>query len=152
MDEDVLAIQRLYPQVYLACHARHSRSRSNEHRLSERDHSVLAHLSMETGRRLRDLAKHVGIGLPTLSESIQRMERLGYVARSRASSDRRALAVTLTERGARALQGTSVLDTQRLQRVLARLSDRERKSVIRGLELLGRACDPTSAAAKDGAR
>lgn len=152
MDEDLLAIQRLYPQVYHACHARHSRSRSNEQRLSERDHSVLAHLSFGTGRKLGDLARHVGIGLPTLSEAVRRLERLGYVARDRASTDKRALAVSLTERGAHALQDTSVLDTARLRRVLARLSDRERRSVVRGLEILGRACDPTAARGKRGTR
>lgn len=141
MEEDVLALQQLYPQVYHACHARHARSRSNEHRLSDRDHQVLAHLSMKVGRRLGDLAKHMGLGKPTLSEAVGRLERLGYVERLRAPDDARTLSIRLTERGVKALQGTSVLDTRRVGEVLAVLSERQRKQVLAGLRTLAKACE-----------
>src|SRR5688572_12625999 len=90
IDEDLLAIQRLYPQIFHACHVRHTRSRSNPWRLSERDQALLAHLAPDEGRRSVDLARHFGIGLPTLSEALKRLERLGYVTRERPSRDRRA--------------------------------------------------------------
>ena len=145
MDDTVLAIQRLYPQIYLACHQRHSRARSNEHRVSERDHALLAHLSKEHGLRSSELAKHVGIGRPTMSEAIKRLERLGYAERRRSGADRRAVQLFLTARGAAALQGTSVLDTGRLRKAVERLDEQERRAAVEGLALLARAARELSA-------
>jgi DNA-binding MarR family transcriptional regulator len=136
MDEELLAIQRFYPQVFHACHVRHVRSRTNAWRVSERDQSLLAHLSLAEGTRPSELARHFGVGLPTLSEAVGRLERLGYVERGRAASDKRARSLRLTPTGAEALMGTSVLDTDRLRALLRRLSPRERQSAVRGLELL----------------
>ena len=48
-DKAVLEIQRLYPQIYLACHVDHVRASSTEWRLSSRDSSILAHLDTATG-------------------------------------------------------------------------------------------------------
>ena len=143
MDEDLLAIQRFYPQIFHACHVRHTRSRSNAWRVSERDQSLLAHLSLSEGCNASELARHMGVGLPTLSEAIARLERLGYVERGRSTSDRRALALKLTSSGAQALMGTSVLDTDCLRAALERLTPKERRRAVEGLELLARAarCD-----------
>lgn len=40
----VRAVQIAYPQIYLACHTRHTRARSSAFRLSARDSSLLVHL------------------------------------------------------------------------------------------------------------
>jgi DNA-binding MarR family transcriptional regulator len=139
MDEDLLAIQRFYPQIFHACHVRHTRSRSNAWRVSERDQSLLAHLSLTEGRRASEVARHFGVGLPTLSEAIARLVRLGYVERGRSASDKRALALKLTPAGTEALMGTSVLDTDCLRAALERLTAKERRRAVEGLELLARA-------------
>ncbi len=136
MDDDLLAIQRYYPQIFHACHARHTRSRKDPWRLSERDQALLAHLAPHEGTRPSDLARHFGIGLPTLSEAAKRLERLGYVVRAPAGNDRRVRALWLTPEGARALQATSVLDPARLRDVVARLDARERRAAVHGLALL----------------
>ena len=81
----------------------------------------------------------MGVGLPTLSEALARLERLGYVERGPRASDRRTRALRLTERGRAAVRASSVLDTDRLERVLARLDGSERRSVVRGLSLLANA-------------
>lgn len=140
MDEDLLAVQQLYPQVFHACHRRHTRSRSTPWRVSERDQSLLAHLSLRSARRASDLARHFGVGLPTLSEALKRLERLGYVVRARSAADRRALALRLTPQGAEALMSTSVLDSECLRRALAHLTARERRKAVEGLALLAQAC------------
>src|SRR5262245_9591722 len=139
MDDDLLAIQQLYPQIFHACHVQHAGSRKAPHRVSERDQSLLAHLSLAEARRPSDLARHFGVGLPTLSEAIGRLERLGYVERGRASTDRRSRALKLTRAGAAALMATSVLDSERLRSALAELSPRERRAAVTGLGLLARA-------------
>lgn len=139
MDDDLLAIQRYYPQLFHACHARHTRSRKDPWRLSERDQALLAHLAPDAGTRPSDLARHFGIGLPTLSEAAKRLERLGYVVRAAGADDRRVRALWLTPEGARALQATSVLDPARLRDVVLRLDARERRAAVRGLALLAKA-------------
>ena len=140
MEDDVLAIQQLYPQVYHACHARHARSRAtNRFRVSERDQALLAHLSLREGRRATELARHLGVGLPTLSEALKRLERAGYVAR-RSGTDRRAREIELTPLGAEALRGTSVLDDERVALALEQLTPKERRAAVEGLALLARGC------------
>lgn len=141
MEDELLAIQRLYPQVFHACHVRHARSRAtNRFRVSERDQALLAHLSPRHGRKATELARHFGIGLPTLSEAVKRLERQGYVERARSGTDRRAVQIRLTARGAEALRGTSVLDDVRLARALEHLTPKERRAAVEGLELLARGC------------
>jgi len=141
MEDELLAIQRLYPQIFHACHVRHARSRAtNRFRISERDQSLLAHLSLRHGRKATELARHFGIGLPTLSEALKRLERQGYVERARSGTDKRAVHVKLTAQGAEALRGTSVLDDVRLARALEHLTPKERRAAVEGLALLARGC------------
>jgi len=141
MDEELLAIQQLYPQIFHACHVRHTRSRvANRYRVSERDQSLLAHLSLRHGRKPSELARHFGIGLPTLSEALKRLEKEGFVERARSGADGRSRQVKLTARGAEALRGTSVLDDVRLARALEHLTPKERRAAVEGLGLLARGC------------
>ena len=141
MQDELLEIQRLYPQIYHACHARHPRARGrNAFRVSERDQALLAHLSPREGWKPSALARHLGVGLPTLSEAVKRLEHQGYVARARAGKDRRAQELRLTDQGAAALRGTSVLDDERLADALEYRTPSERRTAVDGLALLARAC------------
>lgn len=137
-------IQVAYPQVYFACHTRHQRKRSTEHRLSARDAAILAHLDERVPLGQARLTAHLGTAKSTVSEALTRLARLGYVTfATAAASDRPAgarRAVLLTSHGAAAIRDTSVLETPRLRAVLAELSDRERRSAAAGLMLLARAC------------
>jgi DNA-binding MarR family transcriptional regulator len=80
----------------------------------------------------------MGIGAPTMSEALKRLERLGLVERE-AGTDRRRRTIGLTERGERALAAGSVLEPARLERLIGQLSERERAAAVRGLALLARA-------------
>jgi DNA-binding MarR family transcriptional regulator len=138
MDDKVLAIQQLYPQVFHACHVAHTRARSNPFRVSERDGSILAHLGPGEAVTARDLARHLGIGAPTLSAALQRLERLGYVARDARTRKSAARPLRLTDLGRRALQATSVLDSGRLLALLRQLAPAERDQAVAGLQALAR--------------
>ncbi len=135
----VEAIQRCYPQIYLACHVDHVRAASTVHRLSARDSSLLVHLSPTEPLRSGDLAAHMGIGASTLSAAVGRLASLGYLRRESSTSDRRAAALTLTSQGTRAMAATSVLDAQRVRALLAKLSPEECRRALEGMELLARA-------------
>ena len=143
MDDALLAIQHYYPQVYFACHARHVTKRSNEHGLGARDLSILAHLGPDWPASASELGRHFGVGLPTMSEALSRLERAGYLERGSQRADRRARDVELTELGRAAVRDGSVLDAERLRHVLERMTEDERRAAVRGLELLARAARRT---------
>jgi DNA-binding MarR family transcriptional regulator len=132
-------MQHCYPEIYLACHKRHIRASSTVYRLSSRDSSILAHLEQRTPLTPSALASHLGVRGSTLSAAIKRLEKLGYLRRERTLKDRRTMALALTPQGAKAMAETSVLDSQRVAAVLARLSCKEKKRALDGLELLARA-------------
>jgi MarR family transcriptional regulator, organic hydroperoxide resistance regulator len=135
---EIAMVQRCYPQIYLACHKRHIRASSTAYRLSARDSSILAHLSDTVPLSPTELAAHLNVRGSTLSAAIQRLEQLGYLRRARMPRDRRTVALTLTPQGAKAMAETSVLDSERVGAVLAKLNRNERKRALEGLELLAK--------------
>ncbi len=141
----VRRIQRAYPQIYLACHMRHTTS-AREHGMSERDARLLAHLDELAPVTVSELARHLGVGLSTVSEAAQRLAALGLVTRGRSSADRRAVALRLTRAGLAHMRASSVLDPDRVAAVLERLGARERAAAVRGLEILARASRELTAA------
>ena len=138
-NEDVNSIQRLYPQIYIACHTDHVRAISTKWRISSQDASILAHLDHKTGMSSRTLAEHLGVVPSTLSAAISRLAKLGYLISEPNESDRRKRAIRLTPRGAQALAATSVLDANRVQAMLSLLDRKERNEAVHGLSLLARA-------------
>ena len=138
-DDDVFEVQRLYPQIYLACHADHVRAVSTKWRISSQDASVLVHLDRETGLSPRELADHLGVAPSTLSAAIARLSELGYLTSKPNETDRRRRELRLTTRGAEAIASTSVLNAERVQALLDKLKPDERKAAVRGLSLLAQA-------------
>lgn len=135
----VVDVQRFYPQIYLACHVDHVRAASTQWRLSSRDSSLLSHLDTDLATSPRDLAAHLGVVPSTLSATIARLTRLGYITNTPRAGDRRQRELRLTDRGAEAMASTSVLDSERVARLLGKLSRREQSDAVRGLALLARA-------------
>jgi DNA-binding MarR family transcriptional regulator len=134
-------VQMSFPQIYLACHTRHERKRSNPKKLSTRDAAILAHLDRSVAIPPSKLASHLGISASTLSEALKRLAGLGLVAvPAEAGSVRRRVSVVLTEGGAAALSDTSVLETQKLEEILAESTSQELRTISTGIALLASAC------------
>lgn len=131
-----LSLLTLYPRIYFACHTRHVRDPQTQRLLSRHQASVLDHLDEVDPTTLNGLAKHMGVTAATMSLTIDRLERKGYVVRLRDTADRRRVHVRLTSAGVRVRNASSVLDPPRVERMLARLSDGDRETAIRGLRLL----------------
>ena len=139
IDDDVFDVQRLYPQIYLACHTDHVRAASTRWRISSQDASILVHLDTKSGMGPSTLAAHLGVKPSTLSAAIARLSQLGYLTSTAAPDDRRKRELRLTARGAEAIAATSVLDAQRVRALLNKLQSDERKTALRGLALLAQA-------------
>jgi DNA-binding MarR family transcriptional regulator len=139
MEDDVFEVQRLYPQIYVACHTDHIRAVSTKWRVSSQDASILVHLDREYGLSPRALAGHLGVAPSTLSAAIARLAKLGYLTSKPAEKDRRKRELRLTARGAEAISSTSVLNRERVRAMLRKLEPAERTQALRGLALLAQA-------------
>jgi DNA-binding MarR family transcriptional regulator len=132
-------LMTLYPRIYFACHTRHVRDPQTHRLLSRHQASILDHLDDVEPTTLNNLARHMGVTAGTMSLSIDRLERKGYVHRMRDAADRRRVHLRLSTAGVRVRQASSVLDPARVEALVTRLSDEEREAAIEGLALLARA-------------
>ena len=135
----IYEVQRLYPQIFLACHTNHVRAASTRWKLSAHDSAILSHLDRSRGLSPRSLAMHLGVTPSTLSASIKRLTNLGYLTCDAPASDKRRREIRLTDRGAEAMAATSVLDRERVRGMLKKLKPADRRAALAGLALLARA-------------
>jgi MarR family transcriptional regulator, organic hydroperoxide resistance regulator len=132
-------VMALYPRIYFACHTRHVRDEPANLTLSRHQANILDHLDEIDPTSMNELARHMGVTAGTMSMSIDRLERQGYVIRVRDTADRRRVHLRLTSAGVRVRGATSVLDRARVEALLSRLTDDERALAVRGLALLAEA-------------
>ncbi len=136
---DVETVLECYPRIYFACHRRHVRDEQSHAVLSAHQASVLDHLDDLEGTSLLDLARHMGVTPSTMSLTVDRLERGGYVTRERSTEDRRRVDLRLTASGVRIKRQQKVLAPELVAAMLARLEPARRKQALRGLELLAEA-------------
>jgi MarR family transcriptional regulator, organic hydroperoxide resistance regulator len=138
------AVMTLYPRIYFACHTRHVRDPQTLRLLSRHQASILDHLDEIEPTTVMDLAAHMGVTAATMSVSIDRLERKGYVVRLKDAKDRRRVHVRLTTAGVRVREASSVLDPALVEALVSRLNDEERTRAIEGLGLLADAAQGLS--------
>ncbi|CAN5736016.1 hypothetical protein BH18ACI5_BH18ACI5_07020 [soil metagenome] len=136
-------LMALYPRIYFACHTRHVRDEPADRTLSRHQASILDHLDEIDPTTVNELARHMGVTAGTMSMSIDRLEKQGYVIRVRDTADRRRVHLRLTTAGVRVRDASSVLDRERVEALLSRLTDDERVAAIRGMALLADATRDT---------
>ncbi|MCJ8340729.1 MAG: MarR family winged helix-turn-helix transcriptional regulator [Pseudomonadales bacterium] len=132
----VIQIQAHYPKIYFACHSEHNSSRSSASGLSNRDMSILAHLYDGQLTYNKALAAHLKVAPSTMSEALNNLVALQMLVVSVDAEDERKSHYRLSVLGEKALQDSSVLDTQKLQRLLNKLSATQQQQVVEGLRLL----------------
>ena len=138
---DALRLMDFYPKIYFACHTRHVTDIDTGAKLTAKQASVLDHLDSSEPVTLFDLAMHMGVTPSTMSLSIDRLARMGYVKREKDKSDGRRTHLTLTSEGEKVKKAHSVLDLAAVEAVLNRLGATERKLVLDGLGLLAYAAE-----------
>lgn len=136
---EVETVLECYPQIYFACHRRHVHDPQTRSVLSAHQAGVLDHLDTVEGTALLDLAKHMGVTPSTMSLTIDRLERGGYVTRSRNKTDKRRVDLKLTAAGARIKRQQKVLEPDLVAAMLARLDRTRRQEALCGLKLLAEA-------------
>jgi DNA-binding MarR family transcriptional regulator len=139
MRPEVETVLECYPRIYFACHRRHVRDEQTAAVLSAHQASVLDHLDDVEGTSLLELAKHMGVTASTMSLTVDRLERGGYVTRGRSQEDKRRVDLLLTPSGVRIKRQQKVLEPELVAAMLARLDEPKRRLALRGLELLAEA-------------
>lgn len=142
--DGVRRVMELYPRIYFACHRRHVRDPKSKRVLSAHQASILDHLDEREPVMLLELAQHMCVTASTMSLQVEQLVRRRYVIRERDAKDARRLRLRLSEDGARVREANSVLDGDRVRKMLARLSNEERAAGIAGLALLARAAKEQS--------
>ncbi len=137
--DDIQRIMQLYPRIFLACHTEHVRDTRSGRVLSAHQASILDHLDEIEPTGLLALAKHLGVTASTMSLTVDRLVRGGYVRRDADPQDGRRVNLRLTKAGLKIRREKSVLDPQRVASMLRRLSKEEREQGIAGLVVLARA-------------
>ena len=139
MEDQIRELQRLYPRIYIACHADHVRAASSPAHLSARDSAILAHFTESGALQPSKLARHLGVARSTMSQAVKKLVALGYIASQKNDADRRQLGLRLTEKGRQAMQAASVLDTDKVADLLRQLAPARRKKGLEGLAILAEA-------------
>ena len=141
MTDDAQKLLNFYPKIYFACHTRHVRDPKTETVLTSNQASILDHLDLDEPMSLNALASHMGVKASTMSISVDRLVGLGYISRERSERDRRQILLRLTLSGLELSKAHSVLDVDRVQRMLATLSPDDRQLGLQGLELIAKAAE-----------
>lgn len=148
--EDVERLVRAYPRIYFACHTRHVRDPAGGGELSAHQASILDHLDPIEPTRVTDLADHMGVTPSTMSLSVKRLERGGWIRRTADPEDGRVVQLRLSEAGERIREARSVLDRKRVAELLDAMDASGREAGLRGLELLAAAAERASRRRRDG--
>lgn len=89
------------------------------------------------GLRLTDLSERLLVRPPSVTGVIDRLERLGLVARSASSTDLRSKRVSLTPTGRELMEGVLAGHAAQIRAVMGGLSVQEQGQFLRLLERLG---------------
>jgi len=139
LEANVRRLMAAYPTIYLACHRDHTRADDSGNPLTENQASVLDHLDAIRPTTLSKLAEHMGVGRSTMSTTVARLMRSGYVARKVDGHDRRKAGLTLTAAGKRIQEQNTVLNPLLVRQLFSMMEPEEADRALAGIERLGRA-------------
>lgn len=129
------AVEELRPRLLRLAHL--FRRQSTGLPVTMTQGAVLRHLAL-AGRPLRmgELAQLEGVQMPTMTQLVARLQAIGLVTRTMAAADRRAVEVSLTERGRDVLDLVVAERRRLLADRLARLSSSELEALLAALPAL----------------
>lgn len=138
LDSRVKRLLEAYPTIFLACHRQHVRQDEAGSVVSEHQASVLDHLHATKAITLSKLAEHMGVSRSTMSITVSRLVRGGYIVRRRDKNDARCVGLTLTASGVRVKEQNTVLDPESLKKMFRMMPAAEVEPALQGLECLAR--------------
>lgn len=136
LDSRIRRLLDAYPAIFLACHRKHLREDESGNKITDQQASVLDHLHATRPTTLSKLAEHMGVSRSTMSITVVRLIRRGYIARQHDTKDLRRVALTLTAAGERIKEHNTLLDPALVQEMFSFMSTAELEVALRGIERL----------------
>ena len=138
LDSRIRRLLDAYPAIFLACHRQHVREDETGKAVTEHQASVLNHLHATRAITLSKLAEHMGVGRSTISITVARLVRGGYIASSRDKNDARRVGLTLTPTGVRVKEQNTVLDPELVRGMFRSMPAGELETALRGIERMAK--------------
>lgn len=138
LDSRIRRLLDAYPAIFLACHRWHVREDEGGKAVSEHQASVLDHLHATRATTLSKLAEHMGVSRSTMSITVTRLVRGGYILRRRDKNDARCVGLTLTPAGVRVKEQNTVLEPESLREMFRLMPDEELETALDGIECLAK--------------
>ena len=110
---------------------------------------VLFYVGQHPGCHMGEVARGFGVTLPAITQIVDRLEQKKFLARGTDPTDRRVYPLDLTDEGKTLVGELETLQTEGLERVLERMSARDRHRVVKGLEALVEAAAQAQQEARD---
>ncbi|MGA2421269.1 MAG: MarR family winged helix-turn-helix transcriptional regulator [Candidatus Acidiferrum sp.] len=127
-----------YPAIFLACHRRHVRDDESGRVITAHQTSVLDHLHATRPTKSSQLAEHLGVSRSTMSITVKRLARSGYVRMTRDKQDARCVGLTLTAAGSRVQEQNTVLDPELVKKMFRVMPAGELETALQGIEHLAK--------------
>ena len=115
---------------------RYERTALSRAALTSSQARVLSAVASQRETQLTELSRSLEMSKSTLSSSIENLERLGLLTRTRKPDDRRVYPIRLTERGRALARRVRMEREQTLGRAAADLTPYQRKTLASALEAL----------------
>ena len=138
VDSRIRRLLDAYPAIFLACHRQHVREDETGKAITERQASVLDHLHATRPTTLSKLAEHMGVGRSTMSITVARLVRTGYITSSRDKNDARCIGLTLTPAGVRVKEQNTVLEPELVREMFRTMRPGELETALQGLECIAK--------------
>lgn len=92
----------------------------------------------DSGVRVGEIARNLGVKVPSATEQIIKLERAGLVRREADPADSRAVRVKLTAQGHAAVESANTRRNTVMAGILGSLTDQERQALAAALPVIGR--------------
>jgi DNA-binding MarR family transcriptional regulator len=138
LDSRIGRLLDAYPAIFLACHRQHLREDGAGAAITEHQASVLHHLHATRPTTLSKLAEHMGVGRSTMSITVARLARAGYIASTRDKIDKRCIALTLRPAGVKVKEENTVLDAELVKAMFRRMPAAEAETALKGIECMAK--------------
>jgi DNA-binding MarR family transcriptional regulator len=99
---------------------------------------VLDHLDAKQQTTLSKLAEHMGVGVSAMSITVSRLERSGYISRTRNRDDRRCVGLTLTSSGSKIKEQNTILDPELVNEMFGLMRAKDVDASLDGLEMFAK--------------
>jgi DNA-binding MarR family transcriptional regulator len=138
LDPRIRRLLDAYPAIFLACHRQHVREDEAGKAITEHQASVLDHLHATRPTTLSKLAEHMGVSRSTMSITVARLVRGGYITSSRDKNEARCVSLTLTPAGVQVKEQNTVLEPELVGEMFRSMPAGELETALQGVERMAK--------------